>query len=87
MKWVDEKDWHSWAGSGCCKKETIKTQLISAHGNWNKFEKGKYTKNGECKNFDFYFAKDGEIHVKKHGESGKGTTTGIMWKDLAVMKR
>eukprot|EP00092_Neocalanus_flemingeri_P011776 GFUD01012699.1.p1 GENE.GFUD01012699.1~~GFUD01012699.1.p1 ORF type:complete len:111 (+),score=26.91 GFUD01012699.1:144-476(+) len=86
MTWVDENDWHGGAGSGRCSKEKIRTQLISAHGNWKGFEKGKYTKTGKAKNFDFYFDKSGEIHVKPHGERGSGTSTGVMWRDLDIMK-
>merc|ERR1712241_542167 len=88
----DGKDYHGGAGEGKCSKETIRTQLIKAYEEqkkqaWNKFEKGKYTKSGVNRNFDFHFHKDGEVHVKPAGERGDGTSTGIMWKDLPVMEK
>merc|ERR1711872_415298 len=86
MKWVNQSDWHGGAGTGAYSKEKIRTQLIEAHPNWKKFEGGKYTKNGEHKNFDFVFHKSGEIQVKKAGTSGSGKGTGIMWRDLEIMR-
>ena len=91
MTWVDEKNYHDGAGKGRCSKAKIKTQLITAYEQsgkeWKKFEGGKYTKTGKNANFDFFFDKSGEIQVKAAGQSGRGTGTGIMWKDLDIMKR
>merc|ERR1712037_287533 len=91
MKWVDEKDWHGGAGSGRCTKEKIKTQLITAwetkNGKkWKSFAKGEFAKDGKSKNFDSFFDKSGEIQIKPHGQRGEGTETGIMWRELDVMK-
>lgn len=90
MTWVDENNYHDGAGKGRCSKAKIKTQLITAYEQsgkeWKKFEGGKYTKTGKNANFDFFFDKSGEIQVKAAGQSGRGTGTGIMWKDLDIMK-
>jgi len=91
MTWVNPDDYHSGAGKGRCGKEKITTQLIKAwqekNGgkDWKDFEKGKYKKENN-KNFDFFFHKSGEIQIKPHGERGGETGTGIMWRDLDVMK-
>ena len=95
MSWPDEKDWHGGAGEGRCAKVKIKTALIQAYNGangtnaWKKFEKGRFAKNGKDQNFDFFFADSGEIHIKPAGEKGgkNATSTGIMWRDLPIMKK
>ena len=84
------KHWHDGAGGGRCSKATVKTQLITAYGGtdkWNKLAKGVYSKKGKFSNFDFFFQKNGEIYVMPHGEKKGHDATGIMWKDLEVMKK
>jgi hypothetical protein len=95
MSWPDPNDWHGGAGEGRCAKGKVKTALIKAYNDangsnaWNKFEKGRFAKNGKDNNFDFYFAESGQINVKPHGETGgkKAPSTDIMWRDLPIMKK
>jgi len=91
MTWVNPDEYHSGAATGRCPKEKIKTQLITAwetkNGKkWKSFAKGEFAKDGKSKNFDFFFDKSGEIQIKPHGQRGEGTETGIMWRELDVMK-